>query len=143
MEVVNDGAKSKEVEEIDSLESESKAKEALHQLLELLTIFRLTLQTVKVGKVNQLCMSFLEYLLLPKGKPFDDKMVVVTKGCRIGFEEEPQMKKEDPECFNIPVTIMDFYLGEMMSDLGSSANMISLSLFKKIGGLELKRAMQE
>lgn len=96
IEVVNDGAKSKEVEETDSLETESKAKEALHQLLELLTIFKLRLQTMKVGKVNQCCMSFLEYLFLPNGKPLDDKMVIVTKGCRIGFEDKPQMKKEDP-----------------------------------------------
>jgi hypothetical protein len=38
----------------------------------------------------------------------------------------------------VPVTIKGFYVVEVMSDLGSSANMMSLSLFNMIGGMELR-----
>lgn len=74
----------------------------------------------------------MTYLLLPYGNPLEDVMVDVIKGCRTVFKEKPPQKKEDPGWFNIPVTIKEFYLGEVMCDLVSSANMMSLSLFKKI-----------
>jgi len=38
----------------------------------------------------------------------------------------------------VPVTIKGFYVAEVMCDLGSSSNMMSLSLFNTIGGMELK-----
>jgi hypothetical protein len=58
----------------------------------------------------------LDYLFSPPEKPLHEKMIVVTR----------------------KVTIKGFYLGEVTCDLGSSVNMMSLSLFNKIGGLELK-----
>jgi len=64
-------------------------------------------------------------------------MVVVTKKDSKDEDNIPK-KKEDPRCFNVPVTIKGFYVGEVMCDLGSSANMMSLSLFNIIGGMELK-----
>jgi len=93
---------------------------------------------MEVHKLNLFFIRFLEDLLFLDGKPLDEKMVVVTKGYHKVFEDKPPLKKEDPECFNIMVTIKDFYLGEVMCVLRSSGNMMSLSLFKKIGGLELK-----
>jgi hypothetical protein len=47
-------------------------------------------------------------------------------------------KKGRPGCFNALITIKGFYVGEVMCDLGSSTNMMSLSLFNTIGGMELK-----
>lgn len=47
-------------------------------------------------------------------------------------------KKEDPNCFSVVVIVRGFYVGEVMCDIGSSTNMMSLSLFNKIGGMKLK-----
>jgi len=94
------------------------------------------LQTRKVTK-NQCCNSLLDYLFSTTSKPLFDKMVAVTKEYRKNHDDEPPKKKEDPECFSIPVTIKGFYVGEMMHDLRSNSNMMSLSLSNKIGGLEL------
>jgi len=62
-------------------------------------------------------------------------MVVVAKANRKNHDDEPPKKKEDPRCFNIPVAIKGLYVGEVMCDLESSVNMMSLSLFNKIGRL--------
>ena len=80
----------------------------------------------------------MDYLFSPTSKLLYEKIVTVAKEDRKKHDDEPPRKKEDPECFSIPVTIKGFYVGEVMCDLGSSANMMSLSLFNKIGGLELK-----
>jgi len=64
-------------------------------------------------------------------------MVDVTKN-RKKYEEQSPNKKEDPGCFSVPFTIKGFYVGEVMCDLGSSTNMMLLSLFNKIGGMDLK-----
>jgi hypothetical protein len=98
---------------------------------------RNVLQTKKVTK-NPCCNNLLEYLFSPTGKPLFNKMVVATKEDRKHHDNEGPKKKEDPRCFGIPITIKGFYVREVMCDLGSSANMMSLSLFNKIGRMKLK-----
>jgi len=77
---------------------------------------------------ESMLQELLDYLFSPTGKPLYDKMVAVTKEDRKKHEGESPKKNEDPECFSIPVTIKGFYAGEVMCDLGSSANMMLLSL---------------
>ena len=79
----------------------------------------------------------LQFLFSPTGKPLCDTIVAVTKN-RKKYEDDSPKKKEDPGIFSVPITVKGFYIGELMCDLGSSANRISLSLFNKIGGMELK-----
>ena len=86
---------------------------------------------------NQCCKNLLQYLFSPTGKPIFNKMVAVTKEESKDEINLPK-KKEDHGCFSVPVTIKGFYVGELMCDLGSNANMMSLSLFNTIGGMELK-----
>jgi len=71
------------------------------------------------------------------GKPLFNKMVAVTKEDSKEYEDIFPTKKEDPGCFSVLVNIKGFYVGEVMCDLGSNANMMSLSLFNTIGGMEL------
>ncbi|XP_014524467.1 uncharacterized protein LOC106780684 [Vigna radiata var. radiata] len=47
-------------------------------------------------------------------------------------------KLQDPGSFTIPCTIGDLEVGRALIDLGASINLMSLSMFKKIDGLELK-----
>jgi len=65
-------------------------------------------------------------------------MVFVTQDTHKKYEDTSPKKREDPGCFSVPVIVNEFYVGEVMCDLGSSANMMSLSLFNKIGGMELE-----
>jgi len=102
-----------------------------------LTTLKVILQNRKVTR-NKCYNNLLEYLLSPTGKPLYVKLVVVTKDDNKKYGHNSPKKNEDPGCFSVPVTIEGFYVGEMMCDLVSSANMMSLSLFDKIGGMELK-----
>ena len=65
-------------------------------------------------------------------------MVVVTQDTSKKYENTSPKKKEDPGCFSLLVIVKRFSVGKVMGDLISSATMISLSLFNKIGGMELK-----
>jgi len=65
-------------------------------------------------------------------------VVVVTQDTSKKYENTSPKKKEDPGCFSLLVIVKRFSVGKVMGDLISSATMISLSLFNKIGGMELK-----
>ena len=121
----------------DPLITDIKAIEALKKMVQEQSTLRVMLQTKKVAK-NSCCNSLLEDIFSPIGKPLIDKMVVVARENRKKLKDEPPKIKEEPRCFSTPVTIKGFYVEEVMCDLGSSANMISLSLFNKIGELQLK-----
>jgi hypothetical protein len=103
-------------------------------LSKVLKTLRDILKTRKVSQ-NQCCSNLLEYLFSPTGKPLFNKMVAVTKEENKDESNFPK-KKEDPGCFSEPVTIKGFYVGEVMRDHGSNANMMSISLFNAVGGMD-------
>jgi hypothetical protein len=125
-----------EEKEVHPLISEHKLLEAYKLLAKELKTLRDVIQTRRVT-INQCCNNLLEYLFSPTGKLLFNKMVAVTKENSKDGDNFPKEKK-DVGCFSVPVTIKGFYVGEVMCDLGSSANMMSLSLFNTIGGMELK-----
>lgn len=43
------------------------------------------------------------------------------------------IKEKDPERFTIPLTMRDKFKGRDVCDLGASINMMSLTIFKKLG----------
>jgi len=138
----NESCKMMEVEkdeekEIDPLKADNKILEELKQMVKELTTLKVILQTRKVTR-NQWCNNLLEYLFSPVGKPLCDKVVVVTQDTSKKYENTSPKKKEDPGCFSLLVIVKRFSVGKVMGDLISSATMISLSLFNKIGGMELK-----
>jgi len=126
-----------EENEIDPLKTDTKILEELQQMVKELTTLKVLLQTRKVTR-NQCCNNLLEYLFSPADKPLCDKVVDVTQDSSKKYEDTSPKKKEDPGCFSVIVIVKGYYVGEMMCDLGSSTNMMSLSLFNKIGGMELK-----
>lgn len=71
-------------------------------------------------KHSPFCVNFMKDLLLLNGKPSDDKMVVVTIDYCVVFKDKPLKKMEDPGCLNNPITIKDFYLVEVICNLGAS-----------------------
>jgi len=47
-------------------------------------------------------------------------------------------KSNDPRSFNLPVTVGALSVDRALIDLGSSVNIIPLTMLKKIGDLEIK-----
>ncbi|XP_068498317.1 uncharacterized protein [Phaseolus vulgaris] len=47
-------------------------------------------------------------------------------------------KFKDPGSFNIPVSINDLFVGNALLDLGSSINLVPLTLLRQISDLEVK-----
>lgn len=109
MEVVKEvAAAEKGLKGANSLKGEIKEEEKLQQLVKLLAQFKVNFPIREMMKKSPYCIKFMTYLLLPNGKPLEDAMIVVTKGCSTVFEDKPRKKKEDPGRFSIPVTIEDF-----------------------------------
>ena len=48
------------------------------------------------------------------------------------------LKKKDPSLFTISVSIWEKKLGRALCDLGASINLISLSIYKKLGMSEAR-----
>ncbi|AES66456.1 hypothetical protein MTR_2g069520 [Medicago truncatula] len=126
-----------EEKESDLMMNDVKFLEEFELLVKELKTPRDVLQTRKVTR-NQCCNNLLEYLFSPADKPLCDKTVVVTQKFSKKYEDTSPKKNEDPDCFSVPVMVRGFYVSEVMCDLVSSVNMMSLSLFNKIGGMELK-----
>ncbi|XP_014491861.1 uncharacterized protein LOC106754364 [Vigna radiata var. radiata] len=58
--------------------------------------------------------------------------------CSDLFEKAHPPKVKDPGGFTVPCTIGSVKIGKALLDLGSSINMMPLSIIEKIGGLRLK-----
>ncbi|XP_017428735.1 uncharacterized protein LOC108336796 [Vigna angularis] len=58
--------------------------------------------------------------------------------CNIILQKEPPPNVKDPGSFTIPCTIGNVDIGRALIVLGSSINLMPLSVLEKIGGLEVK-----
>ena len=59
-------------------------------------------------------------------------------GCSAIIQKALPQKSSDPGSFTLPVTIGNLTVGKALLDLGASINMISLSMLKKIGDVEVR-----
>ncbi|XP_017431946.1 uncharacterized protein LOC108339321 [Vigna angularis] len=82
--------------------------------------------------------KFLKELLTKKRKYIEEKIIEVQGNCNAIIQKLLPPKLKDPRSFTIPCTIGNISVGRALIDLGASINLMSLSMFKKIEGLELK-----
>ncbi|XP_014503159.1 uncharacterized protein LOC106763488 [Vigna radiata var. radiata] len=68
----------------------------------------------------------------------DEEATDEQGGCSDLLKKSCPLKVKDPRGFTVPYTIGSVKIGRALLDLGSSINMMPLSLLKKIGGLRLK-----
>ncbi|XP_052111531.1 uncharacterized protein LOC127742842 [Arachis duranensis] len=61
-----------------------------------------------------------------------DKTVVLTKECSVLIQRKLPKKMPDPKSFLIPCTIRTITFENALCDLGSSINLIPLSMMKKL-----------
>ncbi|XP_014522210.1 uncharacterized protein LOC106778737 [Vigna radiata var. radiata] len=82
--------------------------------------------------------KFLKELLTKKRKYTDKETIEVQGNCSAIIQKLLPPKLQDPGSFTIPCTIRDLEVGRALIDLGANINLMSLSMFKRIEGLELK-----
>ncbi|XP_014503200.1 uncharacterized protein LOC106763533 [Vigna radiata var. radiata] len=82
--------------------------------------------------------KFLKELLMKKRKYFEKETIEVQRNCNAVIQKMLPPKLQDPGSFTIPCTIGDLEVGKALIGLGASINLMPLSMFKRIKGLELK-----
>ncbi|XP_047157125.1 uncharacterized protein LOC124827975 [Vigna umbellata] len=81
--------------------------------------------------------KFLKELLTKKRKYIEKETIEVQGSCSAIIQQLPP-KFKDPGSFTIPCTIGELEVERALINLGASINLMSLSVFKRIEGLELK-----
>ncbi|XP_052736729.1 uncharacterized protein LOC128197917, partial [Vigna angularis] len=81
--------------------------------------------------------KFLKELLTKMRKYIEKETIEVKGNCSAIIQQLPP-KFKDPGSFTIPCTIGELEVGRALIDLGANINLMSLSIFKRIEGLELK-----
>ncbi|XP_073120160.1 uncharacterized protein [Henckelia pumila] len=77
--------------------------------------------------------KFLKDLLRNKKKLNEVTQVTLNEGCSAVLKNELSRKFHDPESFSIPCNIGKFSVDNVLCDLGSSINLMSHALSKKLG----------
>ncbi|XP_014511736.1 uncharacterized protein LOC106770440 [Vigna radiata var. radiata] len=80
----------------------------------------------------------MKELLTKKRNYIEAETIEVQGNCSAIIQKLLPPKFKDPSSFTIPCTIGTLAIGKALIDLGASINLMSLSMFKKIGELELK-----
>ncbi|XP_027341719.1 uncharacterized protein LOC113854728 [Abrus precatorius] len=76
--------------------------------------------------------------LLTKKRRFSEETVELEAGCSAIIQKFLPQITNDQGSFTIPVSIGALPMGKALLDLGASINLMSLSMLKRIGELEIK-----
>ncbi|XP_058763950.1 uncharacterized protein LOC131637370 [Vicia villosa] len=120
--VENEGEKSEEKVEEELVEKERKEKEGREK---------------NDKKVNR-NKKRNENMLTKKKKYTDEETVVLDAHCSAIIQKTPPRKEADPGRVILPITIGGNYISNGLVDLGSSINLIPLSVVKRLGNIEMK-----
>ncbi|XP_058726087.1 uncharacterized protein LOC131597403 [Vicia villosa] len=120
--VENEGEKSEEKIEEELVEKERKEKEEREK----------NDKKVKKNKKRN------ENMLTKKKKYTDEETVVLDAHCSAIIQKTPPRKEADPGRVILPITIGGNYISNGLVDLGSSINLIPLSVVKRLGNIEMK-----
>ncbi|XP_052728494.1 uncharacterized protein LOC108327310 [Vigna angularis] len=82
--------------------------------------------------------KFLKELLTKKRKYIEEETIEVQGNCSAIIQKLLPPKFKDPGSFTIPCTIGNISVGKALIDLGANINLMPLSMFEKVEGLELK-----
>src|ERR1043165_9832081 len=82
--------------------------------------------------------KFMKDILTKKKRYTDQETIMVDASCSAIIQRTIPKKESDPGRVTLPVTIGDVYVGKGLIDLGSSINLIPLSIVKRLGDIELK-----
>ncbi|XP_058777044.1 uncharacterized protein LOC131651394 [Vicia villosa] len=120
--VENEGEKSEEKIEEELAEKERKEKEEREK----------NDKKVKRNKKRN------ENMLTKKKKYTNEETIVLDAHCSAIIQKTPPRKEADPGRVILPITIRGNYISNGLVDLGSSINLIPLSVVKRLGNIEMK-----
>ncbi|KAK2359233.1 hypothetical protein QL285_084625 [Trifolium repens] len=83
--------------------------------------------------------KFMKEILTKKRKYNDDEVIQLDASCSAVIQRTLPTKEKDPGRVTLPVTIGNVNVGKALIDLGSSINLIPLSVVERIGGLDITR----
>ncbi|XP_022150856.1 uncharacterized protein LOC111018900 [Momordica charantia] len=78
-------------------------------------------------------MKFMKDILKKKRTLEDYEMIPLTEECSVILQRKLPSKLKDPRSFSIPCSIGDVVFANAFCDLGASINLMSLSIFRKLG----------
>ncbi|KAL5545248.1 hypothetical protein UlMin_009032 [Ulmus minor] len=82
--------------------------------------------------------KFMKEILSKKRKLGDHKNAMLNEECSAVLQRKLPQKLKDPRSFTIPCTIGSCNFDKVLCDLGASINLMSLSVFRKLGLGEVK-----
>ncbi|XP_047170548.1 uncharacterized protein LOC124838881 [Vigna umbellata] len=85
--------------------------------------------------------KFMKDLLSKKRKLQEDETIMLTEECIAIIQQKLPPKLKDPGSFVIPCEIGNITGGKALCDLGASINLMSFSIFKRLGIGEVKPTM--
>ena len=115
-------------------------KDKEHYFKQFLDIFQMLEITIPFGEVIQqmpLYKKFLKDILIKKGKYINSETIVVGKNCRAVIQKLPP-KFKDLGSVTIPCSIGSVSVGKTFIDLGTGINLMSLSMYRRIGNLKIE-----
>ncbi|CAJ2677728.1 unnamed protein product [Trifolium pratense] len=83
--------------------------------------------------------KFMKEILTKKRRYNDDEVIQLDASCSAIIQRTLPTKEKDPGRVTLPVTIGNVNVGKALIDLGSSINLIPLSVIKRVGGLDITR----
>ena len=78
-------------------------------------------------------VKFMKEILSNKRKMEDYETVALTEECSAIIQKKLPQKLRDSGSFTIPCTIGNFHCERALCELGASINLMSLSVFKRLG----------
>ncbi|GAU34191.1 hypothetical protein TSUD_162920 [Trifolium subterraneum] len=83
--------------------------------------------------------KFMKEILTKKRRVTDEETIHLDASCSAIIQRTLPQKEKDPGRVTLPVTIGNVNVGKALIDLGSSINLIPLSVIERIGGLDITR----
>jgi len=115
-------------------------KDKERHLARFLDIFKKLEMTMPFGEALQqmpLYSKFLKDMLTRKHKYIHQENIVVEGNCSAVFQKILPPKHKDPGSVTIPCSIGEVTVGKALIDLGASINLMSLSMCRRLGELEI------
>jgi hypothetical protein len=82
--------------------------------------------------------KFMKEILTKKRKLNEEETIQLDASCSAIIQRTLPTKEKDPGRVTLPVSIGNVNVGKALIDLGSSINLIPLSVIERIGGLEIR-----
>lgn len=83
-------------------------------------------------------VKFMKWVLSNKKKLKDCEMVTLNEECNVIFHKKLPPKLEDPRSFHLPCIIRSCNFKKSLCDLAINVNLMSLSMYRKMGLGEAK-----